>query len=82
MSVKSTEYYCQLGFFLSSIILTCFDLLAIFQSQHTPILSTKMVLTASQITSLFEDADQMGLTNQTRTLSLHSDGITTVAELA
>ena len=82
MSVKLTEYYCQLSFFLSSFILTCFDLLTIFQAQHTTIHSTKMVLTAAQITSFFEDADQMGLTHQTRTLSLNSEVIITVAELA
>ena len=82
MSVKSTDYYCQLSSFLSSFILTCFDKLAIFQAQHTPIHSTKMLLTVAQITSLFEDADQMGLTHQTRTLSLNSEGIITVGELA
>ena len=82
MSVKSTEYYCQLIFLLSSFILTCFDLFTIFQAQHTTIHSTKMVLTASQITSFFEDAYQMGLTHNTRTLSLNSEGIITVGELA
>ena len=82
MSIKSTDYYCQLSFFLSSFILTCFDLLTIFQAQHTPIQSTKMVLTAFQITSLFEDEDQMRLTHRTRTLSLNSEGIITVGELA
>ena len=41
-----------------------------------------MVLTAAQITSLFEDADQMELTHQTRTLSSKSEGIITVGELA
>ena len=82
MSVKSTEYYCQLSFFLSSFILPCFDLLTTFQAQHTPIHSTKMVLIAAQITSFFEDAYQMGLTHQTRTLSLNSEGIITVGELA
>ena len=81
MSVKSTEYYCQLSFFLYSFILTCFDLLTIFQAQHTTIHSTKMVLTAYQITSFFEDAYHMGLTHQTRTLSLKSEGIITVGEL-
>ena len=82
MSVKSTEYYCQLSFFLSSFILTCFDLLTIFQAQHTPIHSTKMVLTAAQIISFFEDADQMGLTHRNRTLSMNTEGIITVGELA
>ena len=41
-----------------------------------------MVINAAQITSFFEDSDQMELTNQTRTLSLNSEGILTVAELA
>ena len=82
MSVKSTEYCCQLRFFLSSFILTCFDLLTIFHTQHTPIHSTKMVLTAAQTTSFFEDADQMGLTHLTRTISLNSGGIITVGGLA
>ena len=41
-----------------------------------------MVLTAAQITSFFEDADQMGLNHQTNTLSLNSEGIITVGELA
>ena len=82
MSVKSTEYYCQLSFLLSSFILICFDLLTIFQAQHTPIHSTKMEFTAAQITSFFEDADRMGLTHQTRTLSLNNEGIITVCELA
>ena len=82
MAVKSTEYYCQLRFFLFSFILTCFDLLTIFQYQPTPINSTKMILTAAQIISFFEDADQMGLTHQTRTLSLNTEGIITVGELA
>ena len=82
MSVKSTEYYFQLRFFLSSFILTCFDLLTIFQAQHTPIHPTKMILTADQITLFFEDADQIGLTHRTRTLSLNSEGIITVGELA
>ena len=41
-----------------------------------------MVLTAAQITSFFEDADQIGLTHLTRTLSLNSEGIIKVAELA
>ena len=41
-----------------------------------------MVLTADQITSLFEDADQMGLTHRTRTLSLNSEVIITVGELS
>ena len=82
MSVKSTEYYCQLSFFLYYFILTCFDLLTIFQAQHTPIHSTNMVLTAAQITSFFEDADQMGLTHRNRTLSLNTEGIITVGELA
>ena len=41
-----------------------------------------MVLAAAQITSFFEDADQMGLTRQTRTLSLNSEGIITEGELA
>ena len=82
MSVKSTEYYCQLSFFLSSFILTCFDLLTIFQVQHKPIHSTKMVITAAQIKSFFEDADQMGLTHRTRTLSLNTEAIITVGELA
>ena len=82
MSVKPTEYYCQLSFFLSSFILTCFDLLTIFQAQHTPIHSTKMVLSVAQVTSFFEDADQMGLTNRTHNLSLNTEGITTVVELA
>ena len=71
-----------MSFFLSSFILTCFDLLTIFQSQHTTIHSTKMVLAASQITSFFEDEDQMGSTHRTRTLSLNSEGIITVGELA
>ena len=82
MSVKSTDYYCQLSFFLSYFILTCFDILTIFQAQHTPIHSTKMVLSAAQITSFFEDADQMGLTHRTRTLSLNSEEIITVGELS
>ena len=82
MSVKSTEYYCQLSFFLSSLVLTCFDLITILQVQHTPIHSTKMVLTAAQVTSLFEDADQMGLIHQTRTLSLNTEGIITAGELS
>ena len=82
MSVESAEYYFHLSFFLSSFILTCFDILTVFQAQHTPIHSTKMVLTAAQITSLFEDADQMGLTHRTRTLSLNSEGIIPVGELA
>ena len=41
-----------------------------------------MVLNASQITSLFEDAYQMRLTHRTNTLSLNSEGIKTVGELA
>ena len=82
MSVKSTDYYSQLSFFLSYFILTCFYLLTIFQAHHTTIHSTKMVLTAAKITSFFEDADQMGLTHQTRTLSLNSEGIITVSELS
>ena len=82
MSVKSTEYYYQLSFFLSSFILTCFYILTIFQAQHIPTHSTKMVLTAAQTTSFFEDADQMGLTHRTRTLSLNSEGIITVGELS
>ena len=41
-----------------------------------------MVLTAAQVTSFFEDADQMGLTNRTRNLLLNTEGITTVDELA
>ena len=82
MSVKSTEYYFQLSFLLSSFILTCFDLIKIFQAQNTPIYSTKMVFTAAQITSFFEDEDQMGLTHRTRTLSLNTEGIITVGELA
>ena len=41
-----------------------------------------MVLTEAQIKSFFEDADQMGLTNWTLTLSLNTEGITTVGELA
>jgi hypothetical protein len=40
-----------------------------------------MVLTAGQITSFFEDADQMGLKNRTRIDSLVPEGITTVDEL-
>ena len=71
-----------MSFFLSSFILTFFDLLTILQAQHTPIHSTNMVLSAAQITSFFEDADQMGLTNLTRNLSLNTEGITTVDELA
>ena len=82
MSVKSTEYYCRLSFFLSSFILTYFDVLTIFQAQNTPIHSTKMVLTAAQISSFFENADQMGLTHQTRTLALNSEWIITVGKLA
>ena len=82
MSVKPTEYYCQLSFFLSSFILLCFDLLTIFQVQHTPIHSTKMVITRSQITSFFEDADKMELTHQTRTLLLITEVIITVGELS
>ena len=82
MSVKSTDYYFQLSFFLSSFILACFDPLSIFKAQHTPIHSTKMVLTSAQITSFFEDAYQMGLTHRTRTLSLNTEGIITVGELA
>ena len=82
MSIKSTEYYCQLSFFLSSFILTCFDLLTIFQAQHTLIHSTKMVLTAAHITSFFEDADQIGLTHRSCTLSLNYEGIIKIGELA
>ena len=41
-----------------------------------------MVLIAAQITSFFEDADQMGLTHRTHTLSLNFEGIITVGELA
>ena len=41
-----------------------------------------MVLTSAQITSFFEDADQMGLTHRTRTLSLNAEGIITVGGLA
>ena len=82
MSVKSTEYYCQLSFFLSSFILTCFDLLTIFQAQHTPIHSTNMVLAAAQITSFFEDVYQIGLTHRTRTLLLNYEGIIMVGELS
>ena len=40
-----------------------------------------MVLTANQITSFFEDADQMALKNRTRTNSLVAEGIVTVDEL-
>ena len=40
-----------------------------------------MVLTTAQITSLFEDADQMGLSHRTRTIPLKSEGIITVGEL-
>ena len=53
---------------------------SVFSQQ--PIHSTKMVLTVAQITSFFEDADQMGLTHRTRTLSLNTKGIITVGELA
>ena len=41
-----------------------------------------MVLNASQITSFFEDSDQMGLIHLTRTLSLNTEGIITMGELA
>ena len=41
-----------------------------------------MVLNASQITPFFEDADQMGLIHRTRTLSLNTEGIITMGELA
>ena len=41
-----------------------------------------MVLTAAQIISFFEDADQMGLTHRNCTLSLNSEGIITVGELS
>ena len=41
-----------------------------------------MVLTAAQITSFLEDVDQMGSTHQTRTLSLKTEGIITVGEIA
>ena len=82
MSIKSTDYYCQLRYLFSSFILTCFDLLKNFQAQHTPIHSTKMVLTVAQIKSFFEDADQMGLNHQARTILLNSEGIITVGELA
>ena len=41
-----------------------------------------MVLTTAQITYFFEDTDQMGLTHRTRTLSLNTEGIITVGELA
>ena len=40
-----------------------------------------MVINAAQITSFFEDADQMGFTHRTRTLSLNTEGIMTVGEL-
>ena len=41
-----------------------------------------MVLTVAQIKSFFEDEDQMGLTYQTRTLALNTEGIIKVGELA
>ena len=41
-----------------------------------------MVIVTAQITSFFEDADQMGLTHRTRTLSLNSEGRITVGELS
>ena len=44
--------------------------------------NSTMVLTASQQVSFFEDADQMGLSNSTRTLSLFLEGIATVDNLA
>ena len=40
-----------------------------------------MVLTAGQITSFFEDGDQVALKNRIRTNSLVSEGIITVDEL-
>ena len=40
-----------------------------------------MVLTANQITSFFEDEDQMALKNRTRTNSLVAEGIVTVDKL-
>ena len=40
-----------------------------------------MVLTEGQITSFFEDAEQMGPKNRTRTNSLVDGGIITVDEL-
>ena len=41
-----------------------------------------MVLTAAQVTSFFEYEDHMELTNRTRNISLNTEGITTVDELA
>ena len=41
-----------------------------------------MVLIASKITALFEDADQMELSNRTRFDSLNAEGITLVYDLA
>ena len=41
-----------------------------------------MVFTAAQRVYFFGDADQMGLSNRTRTLSLIIEGIHTVDDLA
>ena len=41
-----------------------------------------MVFTVAQQVSFFEDADQMGLSNRTRTLSLIIEGIAAVDDLA
>ena len=40
-----------------------------------------MVLTAGQVTSFFEDANQMALKNRIRVNSLVAEGIVTVDEL-
>ena len=40
-----------------------------------------MAITVNQITSFFEDADQMGLEARTRTSSLNVEGITTIDDL-
>ena len=40
-----------------------------------------MIFTASQKVSLLEDADQMGLSNRNRTLSLILEGIAAVDDL-
>ena len=40
-----------------------------------------MAITVNQITSFFEDVDQMGLAARTRTNSLNVEGITTIDDL-
>ena len=41
----------------------------------------QMIITASQINALFEDASQMGFSNRNRFYSLNAEGITSVDDL-